>query len=87
MKIGFPIFPTSEHTTVYLGGIFMKPVAYYLILLCCIVTSGCVKRTVSVSKGNSNSDGTEQMHGLQGHSKVVEEKTLWIWQKEYRNPK
>lgn len=64
----------------------MKPVVYCLILLFCIVTSGCVKRTVSVSKGNSNSDGTDKMHGLQAHSKVLEEKTVWIWQKEYRNP-
>jgi hypothetical protein len=63
----------------------MKPVTYCIILLFCILTSGCVKRTVSVSKVTPGQDGSEQNTGQKAHSKVLEEKTIWIWQDEYRN--
>jgi len=64
----------------------MKPVIYCIILIFCILTSGCVRRTVSVSKANPGSDGTGQKSGRNAHSKTVEEKTVWIWQDEFRNP-
>ena len=63
----------------------MKPIAYCIILFFCVLNSGCVKRTVSVSKPNKNMDGTDSKGGSNAHSKVVEEKTIWIWQDEYRN--
>ena len=63
----------------------MKSVTYCIILLFCVLTSGCVRRTVSVSKPNKSPDGTEQKGGSNAHSTMVEEKTIWIWQDEYRN--
>lgn len=64
----------------------MKPVTYCILLIFCILASGCVKRTVSVSKPNRTSDGAERPSGRNPHSKTVEEKTIWIWQDEFRNP-
>lgn len=63
----------------------MKSVTYCIILCFCILTSGCVRRTVSVSKPSRGPDGEELKDGPKAHSKVVEEKTIWIWQDEYRN--
>ena len=64
----------------------MKPVAYCVLLIFCILASGCVRRTVTVSKPIRGTDGTAQQSGRNPHSKTVEEKTVWIWQKEFRNP-
>jgi hypothetical protein len=63
----------------------LKPVTYCIILFFCVLASGCVRRTVSVSKPSRGPDGNEQKGGSNAHSKVVEEKTIWIWQDEYRN--
>ena len=63
----------------------MKPVIYCIILFFCVLASGCVKRSVTVSKPNRSPDGKVLEHGPKAHSKVVEEKTIWIWQDEYRN--
>lgn len=64
----------------------MKPVACCLIVFICILSSGCVRRTVSVSKPNQGSDKTDRQSGRNPHSKTVEEKTIWFWQDEFRNP-
>lgn len=63
----------------------MKPIAYCIILFFCVLTSGCVRRTVSVSHANNNLDGPKRRSGTKAHSEVIEEKTIWIWQSEYRN--
>lgn len=63
----------------------MKPGIYCIILFFCVLASGCVKRTVSVSKPTRNPDGKALKDGSNTHSQMVEEKTIWIWQDEYRN--
>ena len=61
----------------------MKPVTYCIILLFCILTSGCVSRTVSESKGSRSPDGSNVTNPT---SKVVEEKIIWFWQDGFRQP-
>ena len=63
----------------------MKPITFCIIFCFCILASGCVRRSVSVGKPNRSPDGTVLEHGPKAHSKTVEEKTIWIWQDEYRN--
>ena len=62
----------------------MKYVAYGIILIFCILTSGCVSRTVTESKGTRNTDGAKNSNPT---SKVIEKnKIVWFWQDEFRNP-
>ena len=59
----------------------MKPVIYSIILLFCILTSGCVRRTVTETKGSPSPDGSRVTNPT---SKVVEERTVWFWQDEFK---
>jgi hypothetical protein len=61
----------------------MKAIICCIILLFCIVTSGCVRRTVTETKGSPSPDGSRVANPT---SKVVEEKTIWFWQDGFRQP-
>lgn len=61
----------------------MKSIAYCTILMSFILTSGCVNRTVTESKGNRGQDGTS---GSNLNNKVIEQKTIWFWQDDFRHP-
>lgn len=64
----------------------MRAFASILLLVSAAVLlgTGCVNRTVSAAAGRPPNDpeGT-QAYGYQPHSKVVEKKTIWFWQKEF----
>ena len=61
----------------------MKPVAYCIIFLFCILTTGCVSRTVTESKGTRTPD---RVDGSNPTSKVIEKKIIWFWQDEFSKP-
>ena len=50
-----------------------------IIVLC----SGCVRRTVARSK-TIDELGTQRRHGLDADGRILKTKTIWIWDKEYR---
>lgn len=57
-----------------------------LIVLTCLAAfvsllNGCVTRTVSESISNRG-----QTTGSNPQGKVLSEKRIWVWQKEFRNP-
>ncbi|MDF7800363.1 hypothetical protein P4C99_12870 [Pontiellaceae bacterium B1224] len=56
--------------------IYLAILAAFLFALC-----GCVNRTVSSGEQNRGSSA----HGSKSSSKVISEKRVWIWQKEFRN--
>jgi hypothetical protein len=50
-----------------------------------ILISGCVTRTITEEPQNRGAQ-TGGKFGAKSESKTVEKKTVWIWQKEFRNP-
>ena len=62
----------------------MKLITYSIILIFCILTSGCVSRTVTETKGSPSPDGSSVTNPS---SKMVEKKTIWFWQEGFRKPK
>jgi len=66
----------------------MKTVPFILLLATLILSSGCVSRTTTLEpqhRGGTPSD--KKNYGSDPHSKLLEKKTIWIWQDEFRTPK
>ncbi len=51
----------------------------YCSVACFLFATGCVHRTVTADHPFKKNDGTKQ-------TKVVEDRLIWFWQDEYRNP-
>lgn len=50
-----------------------------------LMAGGCVNRTVSKEPSNYGQSSKSKNYGASGRGKVIEEKRVWIWQKEFRN--
>ncbi|MDF7822980.1 hypothetical protein P4B35_03065 [Pontiellaceae bacterium B12227] len=50
-----------------------------------VLIGGCVNRTVSREPSNYGQSSKSKNYGATGRGQVVEEKRVWIWQKEFRN--
>lgn len=59
----------------------MKIPMVLVLTVACMVSTGCVRRTVTVAPAKRVSGSKNQ---YSGDGKVVEEKVIWIWQDEYR---
>lgn len=67
----------------------MKKTIYTCCLLAVtsILLSGCVNRTVTLEPQHRGADMDGKKFGAgDPHTQVVEEKRIWFWQKEFRNP-
>jgi len=61
----------------------MKRVLVISLCMATVVVTGCVRRTVSTSPPMGS---TSSRNEYSGNNKLVEEKTIWFWQDEFRNP-
>jgi hypothetical protein len=68
------------------GTVLMKKMTFIILLAATAALSGCVRRTVTVDYENRGSATGGKTYGGETQVEVVEEKTIWIWQKEFRNP-
>ena len=66
----------------------MKKTIYSCCLLAVtsILLSGCIHRTITEEPQHRGADVHAKKFGSDPHAKVVEEKRIWFWQKEFRNP-
>jgi hypothetical protein len=61
-----------------------------ILFFCCAVTllhCGCVRRTVTIDpehRGSTPDNG--KIYGGQAQGEQIDNKIIWIWQKEFRNP-
>ena len=60
-----------------------------IILLAAIaaLSSGCISRTVTVDHENRGKIPKSKGYGSQPGGAVIEKKTIWFWQKDFRSPK
>lgn len=65
----------------------MKLIVYSMAMASWIILSGCVHRTVTVEPAYTDPTTGEALKGTGAQKKVVEDKTIWIWQDEFRHPK
>ena len=49
-----------------------------LLIVTVFVLCSCVSRTISATSIDST--------GIEDHGKVIEKKTIWFWQDEFKNP-
>lgn len=64
----------------------MKALFYIGLTACLFLPSGCVNRTVTEQAAYRGS-GPSRKYGSKNKGEVIEEKRVWIWQDEFRNPK
>lgn len=65
----------------------MKPGIFSTtIAILCLLSSGCVNRTITEEPGIRGTSTGKTRYGTAPSGKVVEEKRVWIWQDEFRNP-
>jgi hypothetical protein len=62
-----------------------KQISCLVLSAMLLLAGGCVRRTVTVDYQNRGTSG-KRAFGSSKEGKLVEEKTIWIWQKEFRNP-
>ena len=48
---------------------------------------GCVSRTVVNEPQHRGAIPKDKSYGSDSQGKVIQKKTIWIWQDEYRNPR
>ncbi|MEA2069259.1 MAG: hypothetical protein U9P12_08665 [Verrucomicrobiota bacterium] len=57
------------------------------LLAVAFLSSGCIRRTV-VQKTEHRGEGpSKKKFGSDPHDAVLETEIIWVWQKEFRNPK
>ncbi|MBN2164530.1 MAG: hypothetical protein JXR25_12770 [Pontiellaceae bacterium] len=54
------------------------------LLILAVLSVGCVRRTITEEPTFVNPATKERYSG--DHTKIVDQKTVWFWQKEFRNP-
>ena len=68
----------------------MKRIATILCLTAATsLLSGCVSRTVTREpqhRGATPTTKKKKKFGSDPHSELIEKKTVWFWQKDFRNP-
>ncbi|MEI6892730.1 MAG: hypothetical protein V5783_11220 [Pontiella sp.] len=57
-------------------------VALFTIIL---IAAGCVNRTTSREPSRHGLSPKSENYGATGHGEVIEQKRIWIWEKEFRN--
>ena len=62
-----------------------KITASLALITLLFMASGCVNRTISHEPSQRGMSKKNKNYGATGRGKVVEEKRVWIWQKEFRN--
>jgi hypothetical protein len=63
----------------------MKQIIVAILFAASLVATGCVRRTVS-SAPPGGAGAARSKNQYSGDDKVLEEKTIWFWQKDFRNP-
>lgn len=64
----------------------IKTLFYSSLAACTVLLGGCVNRTVTEEAAYRGS-GPSRKYGSRNKGEVIEEKRVWIWQDEFRNPK
>ncbi len=61
----------------------MKKIIMVSVVIAGCLASGCVRRTTSIEPKYSNPKAAAR---ASEQGKIVEKKTVWFWQDEFKNP-
>ena len=64
----------------------MKFKPFHVVLAAALLTAGCVRRTVTSRPGYTNPATDELMEVTPTYEKTVEERIIWFWEDDFRNP-